>query len=305
MVYELRPDEPLAAAVCRAAAEDLTTAAAGLAEEGGPVAGDDAVHEARKSVKRVRSLLRLVRGGVDPRLRRDLNARLRAVAASLGEIRDAQVLVETASSLRAADDGVRAAAATAAAVTAITDRRAAVMLRTVAGPTEGGAVTAAAALVDVRGDLVEGLHIADDGPGAVADGLRRAYRGGRDGLAVPVDTGDGEAFHEWRKRAKDLRYHLEFLAPLWPGPLTAHAKELHRLTDLLGDEHDLGVLATTLEGDQGRPTRGQRTLVLRRIAIRRRDRREAAHALGRLVYAEGPDRFVRRISRYWDAARRG
>ncbi len=25
-----------------------------------------------------------------------------------------------------------------------------------------------------------------------------------------------EAFHEWRKRAKDLRYHVDLLEPVWP-----------------------------------------------------------------------------------------
>jgi len=301
MAFELHPGEPLGAAVRRAVTEELTAAADGLADGGGPVARDEAVHEARKSVKRVRSLLRLVRGRIDPHRRRDANARLRAAAGGLGEVRDALVLMETAAALRADDHGdAPVTAVLDALVEALTERRAAVVLRTVSGPADGGAVRAAAALVDVRGALAA-LDVEDGYP---ADGLRWAYRGGRAGLDLPVDA-EGEAFHEWRKRAKDLRYHLEFLAPVWQGPLGAHAEELHRLTDLLGHEHDLAVLVATLGREPELLPEGDRALVRSRVAARRHGQREASHTLGLVVYAEAPKRFVGRIGRYWDAAHRG
>ena len=50
------------------------------------------------------------------------------------------------------------------------------------------------------------------------------------------------------KRAKDLRYQAELLVGIWPGPVTALAQELHRLTDLLGWVHDLSSLAAMTPG---------------------------------------------------------
>src|SRR5262249_24991936 len=74
---------------------------------------------------------------------------------------------------------------------------------------------------------------------AVRKGLERTYRRGRDAMAATNGTASDEQLHEWRKRAKDLRYQLEFLRKLWPGLLDAMADEAHELGNLLGDDHDL------------------------------------------------------------------
>ena len=59
-----------------------------------------------------------------------------------------------------------------------------------------------------------------------------------------------EDFHAWRKATKDLWYAVRLFEPAWPGPLDALAAELHALSQLLGDEHDLTVLRGAL-GDAG------------------------------------------------------
>jgi CHAD domain-containing protein len=51
-----------------------------------------------------------------------------------------------------------------------------------------------------------------------------------------------ENFHEWRKRVKDLSYHLQMLNPIWPEQICAAASELKELSDYLGDDHDLVLL---------------------------------------------------------------
>ena len=60
---------------------------------------DEAIHEARKSIKKVRALLRLVSaelGGTYPRE----NARLRDIARRLSEFRDAFAIIETFDDLK-------------------------------------------------------------------------------------------------------------------------------------------------------------------------------------------------------------
>ena len=52
--------------------------------------------------------------------------------------------------------------------------------------------------------------------------------------------------HEFRKRAKDLWYLLRLLAGAWPGLLDPSAEQLHELTEMLGDHHDLAVLGEDL-----------------------------------------------------------
>ncbi len=57
---------------------------------------------------------------------------------------------------------------------------------------------------------------------------------------------DPAAWHAVRKRAKDLRYAVEFLEPGWPTVLGALADELHTLTDRLGDANDLTLVLERL-----------------------------------------------------------
>ena len=55
-------------------------------------------------------------------------------------------------------------------------------------------------------------------------------------------SGEMSDLHDWRKRVKDLWYHERLLAPTCGPTVRGHAKELDRLSDLLGDDHDLALL---------------------------------------------------------------
>ncbi len=73
-------------------------------------------------------------------------------------------------------------------------------------------------------------------------GLEREYRRGRGALRAVRKDPSAEAVHQWRKRVKDLWYHLRLLQGVWPATMGAAADEAHALSDLLGDHHDLSVL---------------------------------------------------------------
>jgi len=134
------------------------------------------------------------------------------------------------------------------------------------------------------------------GWGVACKGVERAYRRGRRAFAVADDDPTTENLHEWRKRVKDLWYHQRLLRPAWPSVLKAQADEAHALSDLLGDDHDLAVLADRLR--DGPPPTGDTEDVLELIGRRRVELLASIRALGRRVYAEKPKAFARRIDRY-------
>ena len=138
-----------------------------------------------------------------------------------------------------------------------------------------------------------------DGRTLVA-GSVRAYTRGRGALAAAKDEPSVEHLHDLRKRVKDLWYHSRLLEEAWPRVLTAQSKEAHELSDLLGDDHDLAVLAERLRrglaSDDGKVVDDDAVLEL--IDRRRAELQEDAMRLARRLYAERPEAFAGRLAAY-------
>ena len=132
-------------------------------------------------------------------------------------------------------------------------------------------------------------------------GLGRSYRDGRAALKRVRAEDSAENVHEFRKRAKDLWYQLRLLRDAWPGLLGPTAEEAHELTELLGDHHDLAVLAEDLDARAGLVAGREEFQTL--IARRQAQLLGAALELGERLYAEKPKPFLRRLRGYWRAWR--
>ena len=112
-----------------------------------------------------------------------------------------------------------------------------------------------------------------------------------------------ERLHEWRKRAKDLWYHLRMLRPLSPDIVAGQADEAHKLSDRLGDDHDLAILRGKLQNGAVTDLPLDLGPVFELIDHRRAQLQSEAVLIGARLYAERPKDFVRRIHRYWRASR--
>jgi CHAD domain-containing protein len=262
-----------------------------------------AVHQARKHLKKTRALLRLVRPALGRKAYRRENAALRDVGLALSGARDADVLVQTVTDLGEhaaghlpADtfDQLRdalAAEATAARATA-----------------HGEPVPELASAIEALRAAerrVETWPLGGADWETAIDGIAQAYARGRGAFAVARATSEPELLHAWRKRAKDLWYHQRLLAPAWPALLEAQAEAAHALTELLGDDHDLAVLAARLADDTAPlppAVDAERAELLALVEHRSDELRAAATRLGRRVYAEPPKAFARRLARYVEVA---
>jgi CHAD domain-containing protein len=137
---------------------------------------------------------------------------------------------------------------------------------------------------------------------ALAPGLERGYRRGRRALVRAQGDPTVENLHEWRKRTKNIWYHLRLLKELSPAIVGGQADEAHGLSDLLGDDHDLALLREKLRGGVGHVPVDVDALI--ELIDHRREQLEAeAMQVGARLYAERPKVFRRRMHRYWTASR--
>ena len=248
------------------------------------------VHEARKNLKKLRSLLRLVRKGIAEAHYREANTSFRDAGRSLSGARDAEVKLltlaaleerfpgelpeETVDPLRAALEAERPGNASAADLLAL--ERAEQKIR---------GVRAGIARWQIEGE--ESL---------IAKGVERTYRRGRKTLAKVRKDPTDHNVHEWRKRVKDLWYDLRIVEEADPEAVRARADLAHDVSDRIGDHHDLAILAEDIgERPEGIGERKSREALIARIGERQSELAEEAIGLGKKLYAKKPKKFLRRI----------
>lgn len=134
----------------------------------------------------------------------------------------------------------------------------------------------------------------------VEAGLQRSYRRGHRAMKRTRSDPLAENVHEWRKRIKDLWYQLRILRNAWPPVISETAEQAHELADLLGDHHDLAVLADDLTT---REIASDRNAARDLIDRRQSELLECAFAVGERLFAEKPKAFESRFEAYWLAWR--
>ncbi len=294
--YRLLDDEAVGEGARRIAAGRAEKAVERLrAIESGELEASEAIHGARKDLKKLRTLLRLLCDELPKKVYREESQRYREAGRLLSPLRDAEVKLGTLEALAESEHGLPAGAVGPWRRILERDREA-------AGDSapDRAAEAEAIALIEAGRAGIDGWAVRGSWK-AIGPGLERSYRRGRRRMRKAREQGGEEAWHEWRKSAKDLWYAHLLLAAAWPELLEATAGEAHRLAEVLGDHHDLALLRADLHGrrlgDEG--TRALEAAI---------DGREsalaaAALALGGRLYAERPQDFSRRLRRYWRAWR--
>ena len=260
---------------------------------------DTDVHRARKTLKKARASLRLLRAGLKDAAYRRENVALRDAARPLSAVRDAKVMLDT---LRMLGDRYGEPARVLELDRLVRELRSR-RTRTRHDVLSESAGTLAHTRRLLRQARARIDNLADrqhQGWKVVGAGLKRIYAQGQRALAQTRADPSPEAFHEWRKQAKHLRYALEMLEPLWPGLIGALADQTHKLADYLGDEHDLAVLRNTAVASR-ELFRDAATLPAFLALLERcqGELREKALFLGSRLYEEKPKAFAQRFQQYW------
>lgn len=284
MTTDASTDISLADALQTLARDEVTALLDALADTRAPHRG---VHEARKAIRRLRSLLLLGRKPFDDQ-GVAIDAALKTLATSLSALRDAHVAAETASKVRRSHDDDANRERWAKLRRQLAGRRDTVLA---ADRAADPAFAERRAETTTLGTTIDALpwHAID--ARAVRKALKRSLRRierAQDAAMAPRST--LEQRHRWRRRLRRLRMQWSALKSLrkahdgavsdeldtlltWLKERTASFSTLSRASDALGHEQDLRLLQQALRGvTSGEPARvaGNTLRRLRTDAARKR-----------------------------------
>jgi CHAD domain-containing protein len=237
--YRLEPGEPIGPGIRRIARGQIDRAIASLDPDArGELA--PRVHDARKSLKRLRALLRLVRDDLGQKVYRRENDAFRAIGRTFSDARDATMLVQTLDDMAERyDEELPDGAFARLRKQLVTERDAS----DAALGERGVDLAAAVAELELARARLAAWPLSENaGVDALRPGLRRLRSRGRKAWKAVRSEASDEHLHELRKRTKDVWYAAQIARPLKPKRMRTLASRAHDLSTDLGDDHDLATL---------------------------------------------------------------
>ncbi len=140
-----------------------------------------------------------------------------------------------------------------------------------------------------------------NGFNSVRYGLRRSYKQGHRMVDRGLRLNNAELLHEYRKRTKYLLFQMEVMQPLFPKLLKAYATAIEKHDKLLGEICDLDRLDLFLGGVSGRViplSAGER--LRGKIKEFRRKLITRVSPSSHLIYAEKPGHLVKRFTIFYN-----
>lgn len=259
---------------------------------------DEAVHEARKALKKSRTVLRLLRPALDRGRYQRANRTLRDTAHELNDLRDARVLIQALVDLRRETPALRANAAAAGLASRLQQELSEARHRLNARTLREECRT-----LRRMGRRARHLEVGRHGWSVLGPAMRHIYRQGRRVLPTASGHPADAALHEWRKQIKYLRYALKMLEPIRPGALGALGKQATTIAEQLGEAHDLALLHARAQSLEADSSPGRRHL-LQTIERVRTERAFAALVAGERLFQPRPREFERDLARAWRRWRR-
>lgn len=294
MAYRFRrSDVSLEAGLGRIALEQVRKAIAEI--DDAAISPDETVHQMRRRSKKLRALLKLVRPAFDGY--KAENAFLRDAAAELSTARDAAVLVS-------AYDGLVPLVGEQADTREDDNIRTGLLLHQQHTASDGLLRARLSGFRDamaVAAERIAAWTLGEDDFDAVAGGLEKTYGDARRAMARAREQCSPANLHEWRKRAKDHWYHTRLLRKIRPSAMKPHRKNALKLSELLGEYHDLAVLEAWLLNDSERFSSTEALVpLIGRIEQRRTALENESFALGEQLFRARPETLCREWRHYWE-----
>ncbi|TAJ12302.1 CHAD domain-containing protein [Marinilabiliaceae bacterium JC017] len=256
-----------------------------------------AVHEIRKGFKRVRAMLRIVRGDITEELYHYENDRFKNLAGFLSEIRDLHVIADELNELYNAGE-LDIPEPTFLKVNHYLQNR---LDKTCESLTKNEHVfkKIEKGVEQARHDFVH-WPVNHLGPHTITQSVGRIYDQGKNRMLKSQVKNAPLQLHYLRKRMKYLMYMAQLIEPVWKDYFEGLIRSLKEASDSLGQDHNWVATIAFIQGASSSILSSYNKQKM--IGILEDQRKQLLVEIWPLVakiYTEDPEDFVKRVNSYW------
>jgi CHAD domain-containing protein len=205
---------------------------------------DESIHESRKSSKRVRAVLRLVKDEIGTKLYKRDNYLFRDINRYLAEIRNISVIIESLGKVVKDCPGNDYSELINETIR-FKDKLIEILFA------EENRHKTVADLLNTGKERAMKLPLKKDDIKVLFSGMSKIYSLCDTCMQNARKEPTNENLHEWRKQVKYLYYQFQVLTPFIPDELVVHKPNLDKIAEHLGEDHDLAELEIFLDNISG------------------------------------------------------
>jgi CHAD domain-containing protein len=289
--FRLKSGQAVSNEVRRIVLQQLDRAASELTSIGDPES-DESIHDARRRVKKIRAIIRLVRPVLGKAERIDPN--MKKVSKLLAPVADGQGVIDTLNQLLRRYRTVLPRKTAAAIRSDLVARGRRIDMEA----QRNRVLQEARKTLKAERERVKRWRLPVDGFRAVAPGLKNSVKSARTAMMDAWLHPTAERHHTWRRHVKNHWFHVRLLSARCGDQLQPYQRQLEALDGILGEFHNLVLLHEVLVSDSS--LSGSEIARCIRIVDRyQHELRRNAQVLGIRIYSETPRRFVRRVKDLW------
>ena len=257
---------------------------------------DETIHSIRKSIKRIRATLRMIRFPLGEKIYNQENLFLRDINRTISALRDSKVNIEVFQKLTGHLSGKEEKSVDVVNKLLADEYQ---QLKEQFDDNNKGKEQLRSLLNEARRRLA--LPELDNiRKGSVMRGIRKTYRRGKKSLTIAGHDLSDHNLHELRKQVKHLWYQVQLIRFLWDPYFTSLEKSIENISNSLGEDHDLTELKLKLTASDIRDnvSREFTDNLLNLIEEKQQAIRKDIWPEVKRIYAEAPLIFIRRINSY-------
>nr|WP_319400137.1 CHAD domain-containing protein [uncultured Carboxylicivirga sp.] len=261
-----------------------------------PSSIDTSVHEIRKSYKRLRALLRLIRYDIGEELFLVENAKYKKSGAALSRLRDLHVIISYLANCFEAQELIISEESFIRFIGYLNEQKESVMKRLTDEAVMDLLIKQCKEQIKVIGDI----PVQDLGPQTIHNGVIHAYKKCLDKMEAAQLQLDDATLHQLRKKVKYLSNQMLLMQAVWPEYFINYSSSLSAASESLGNDHDLAEAISIIEETPYEILSGdeKQSLIKSIDNERKHITRDLWPLLGK-IFAESSEAFAKRVKSYW------